>query len=205
MTGRLTKRGLMLGTGAAALLMAAPALAQDNVMPAELREAIERQPFSPVLGNPKGDVTLTEFFDYYCPICREVPAQLQQLIADDPNLRIVLREWPVLRPESEELSRMSLASLKQRKYWQFHYGLFAAKRGVSPSTAMRIATDLGLDTAQLKRDMDSDEVTAHVYQSLDLGDHMGLTGTPTFIAGNDGRFGRQSLAELKELIRIARG
>ncbi|MDQ2067954.1 DsbA family protein [Xinfangfangia sp. CPCC 101601] len=201
----LTRRNLLLTASAAGLVAATPVLANDNEMPAELREAIERQPFSPVLGNPKGDVTLTEFFDYNCPICREVPPLLQKLIAGDKNLRIVLREWPVLRPSSEELARVSLASLKQKKYWQMHHGLLSAKRGLNIDAALRIAGDLGLDTAQLKRDMNSDDVSGHIWQSMDLGDHMGLSGTPTFIAGNDGRFGRQSLAELQQLIAIARG
>lgn len=205
MTVTVTKRHLLLGAGATLLLSSPQARGNDNEMPPELREAIERQPFSPVLGNPKGDVTLTEFFDYNCPICREVPPVLRQLIADDKNLRIVLREWPVLRPNSEELARISLATLKQNKYWEFHYGLFSAKRGVSTENALRIAGDLGLDMTKLKQDMRSEDVSAHVFQSMDLGDHMGLTGTPTFIAGNDGRFGRQSVAELKKLIAIARG
>ena len=200
----LNRRELFIGGAVLALSLPQAAAAEDNPMPEVLREAIERQPFSPVMGNPKGNITLTEFFDYNCPICREVPPLLQKLVAEDKDLRIVLREWPVLRPESEVIAQISLATLKQDKYWQFHYKMLQSQRGSGEQAAMAIAKEIGLDLQKLKRDMESEEVMGHIYQSLDLGDHMGLTGTPTFIAGNDGRFGRQSLAELKALIQEAR-
>lgn len=89
------------------------ARAQDNLMPPELRDAIERQPFSPVLGNPKGDVTLTEFFDYNRPHCRTSVPVIRQLIADDPHLRVLLREWLIFGEGSEYCARASLTSLEQ--------------------------------------------------------------------------------------------
>lgn len=182
------------------------ALAQSSPppMPPELRDAIERQPFSPVLGNPNGNLTLTEFFDYNCPVCKNVPAILQKLIAADKDLRIVLREWPVLAESSEMAARASLASLKQDKYWQFHQQLMSISGQLKEASIMRAADRVGLDRARLTKDMQSDEVSEHIWQSLDLGDHMGLSGTPTFIAGNDGAFGHQTYAQLKELISQAR-
>lgn len=104
-------------------------------MPPELRDAIERQPFSPVLGNPKGDVTLTEFFDYNCPHCRTSVPVIRKLIGDDPHLRVVLREWPVYGEGSEFCARASLASLKQGKYWQFHSGLMAIRGRAEEASA----------------------------------------------------------------------
>jgi len=200
----LNRRQLILTATAASLSLPRMVQANANPMPDELRQAIERQPYSPVLGNPQGDVTLTEFFDYFCPICRGVPPMLQKLVEQDPNLRIVLREWPVLRPQSETLARISLATMKQKQYWPFHYEMLSGKIQPSEDSALALAQDLGLDMAQLKRDMDSRDVTDHIEQSLDLGDHMGLMGTPTFIAGHSGAFGRQSLSELKALIKTAR-
>lgn len=200
----LNRRHLILGTFAASILRPSVSLADDNPMPDELRQAIERQPFSPVLGNPKGNITLTEFFDYNCPICRTVPPLLQALIAQDKQLRIVLREWPVIRPDSEVLARISLATLKQGKYWQFHHEMLSEKGRRGEKAAMDTVEKLGLDMAKLKRDMDGTDVSGHINQSLELGDHMGLTGTPTFIAGNTGAFGRQSLSELKALVSTAR-
>lgn len=200
----LNRRHLILGSLAASAVLPRLAHASENAMPEVLRQALERQPFSPVLGNPKGNITLTEFFDYHCPICRTVPPLLQALIAEDKEVRIVLREWPVLHPESEQVSRISLATLKQRKYWQFHHEMLSKKGPGGEAGALATAERLGLDMARLQRDIESEDVTAHILQSLELGDHMGLTGTPTFIAGNTGAFGRQSLAELKALVQTAR-
>ncbi|MBJ2153407.1 MULTISPECIES: DsbA family protein [Paracoccaceae] len=180
------------------------ARAQDNPMPPELRDAIERQPFSPVLGNSKGDVTLTEFFDYNCPHCRTSVPVIRKLIGDDPHLRVVLREWPVFGESSEFCARASLASVKQGKYWQFHSGLMAIRGRAEEASAMRVAQEVGLDLAKLRRDMRSADVEGHIAQSMALGDHMGLMGTPTFIAGNDALFGKKSGSELKQLVAQAR-
>ena len=180
------------------------ARAQDNPMPPELRDAIERQPFSPVLGNSKGDVTLTEFFDYNCPHCRTSVPVIRKLIGDDPHLRVVLREWPVFGESSEFCARASLASVKQGKYWQFHSGLMAIRGRPEEASAMRVAQEVGLDLAKLRRDMRSADVEGHIAQSMALGDHMGLMGTPTFIAGNDALFGKKSGSELKQLVAQAR-
>lgn len=180
------------------------ARAQDNPMPPELRDAIERQPFSPVLGNSKGDVTLTEFFDYNCPHCRTSVPVIRKLIGDDPHLRVVLREWPVFGESSEFCARASLASVKQGKYWQFHSGLMAIRGRAEEASAMRVAQEVGLDLAKLRRDMRSADVEGHIAQSMALGDHMGLMGTPTFIAGNDALFGKRSGFELRDLVARAR-
>lgn len=178
--------------------------ASDNPMPPELREAIERYPFSPVLGNAQGDVTLTEFFDYNCPHCRTAVPEVRKLIGLDPGLRVVLREWPIFGDDSEFCARASLASLKQGKYWQFHSGLLAIRGRAAEASAMRVARTVGLDIARLERDMASAEVEGHISQTMALGDHMGLAGTPTFIAGNDALFGRQSAADLGRLVAQAR-
>lgn len=204
---RLQRRDFItlgLVSGLALSTLVPMARAQDNPMPPELRDAIERQPFSPVLGNPKGDVTLTEFFDYNCPHCRTSVPVIRQLIAADPHLRVVLREWPVFGEGSEFCARASLASLKQEKYWQFHSGLMAIRGRAEEASAMRIAEEIGLDLARLERDMGAADVEGHIAQSMALGDHMGLMGTPTFIAGNDALFGKRSGSELRDLVAQAR-
>ena len=195
---------LGLVSGVALSIGVPMARAQDNPMPPELRDAIERQPFSPVLGNPKGDVTLTEFFDYNCPHCRTSVPVIRKLIGDDPHLRVVLREWPVFGEGSEFCARASLASLKQGKYWQFHSGWMAIRGRAEEASAMRVAQEVGLDPAKLQSDMGSANVEDHIAQSMALGDHMGLMGTPTFIAGNDALFGKRSGFELRDLVARAR-
>ena len=196
------RSGLALIGGVLAGAM--PALGQDNPMPEELRRAIEREGDPVVLGNPEGDITLTEFFDYNCPFCRETVPVLQGLIQSDPQLRVVFREWPIFGEGSLFAARASLASLAQGGYWQFHAELMKIRGRVEEAPVLRAAKKVGLDMARLRKDMESDRVLAHIDHSMALADHMGLAGTPTFIAGNDGLFGRQARGDLQALVKQAR-
>ncbi|MCB5411018.1 DsbA family protein [Pseudogemmobacter faecipullorum] len=205
------RRGfLSLGAGAAGALLlrpgpgAAQAQPHDNPMPSELRAAIEREGMAPVLGNPAGNITLTEFFDYNCPWCRKIMPVMLQLVAADPQLRLVFREWPIFGEDSYEASTFSLAALKQGKYLAFHKALMAEKGRAGKATATRAAKAAGLDLDKLKADAGSADVLAHIDHSMALGDHLGLAGTPTFIAGHDGLFGGQSLKDLQKLVANAR-
>ena len=203
-------RRMMIGTaGAVAGLALAPLplLAQTehpNPMPAELRKVLEQNPALPVLGNPKGDITLTEFFDYNCPYCRTNMADVQRLIADDPKLRVVFREWPVFGEGSMFAAKASLASLKQGKYWPFHEALMTMKGRAEESTVLRAARQAGLDVDRLRVDMEKREILDQIYETMDLADTMMLTGTPTFIAGHEASFGKLNLADLKQLVATAR-
>lgn len=192
----------------AAGLLALPAIGRaaprDNPMPEELRKALERDPTAPVLGNPQGDITLTEFFDYNCPFCRKMVDPIHRLIASDPQLRVVFREWPVFGADSDYAARASLASLQQGKYWQFHAALFRTRGRVTEAATMRAAREIGLDIARLERDMQSEPVERHITNSHLLAEHMGLVGTPTFVAGDEGAFGEYSLADLRGLVQRAR-
>lgn len=194
--------GLVLAGGM--LAGAVPARAQDNPMPAVLREALERQGDAPVLGNPDGDITLTEFFDYNCPFCRQTVPLLQKLIQGDPQLRVVFREWPIFGEGSLFASQASLASLQQGKYWQFHAELMNIRGRAEEASVLRAAKKVGLDVARLRKDMEADKVLAHIDHSMALADHMALAGTPTFIAGNDALFGQQRLKDLQKLVEQAR-
>ena len=202
------RRNLVLaGASLMALpVLGGPALAQDraNPMPEELRTSLERDPTAPVLGNPQGDITLTEFFDYNCPFCRKMVDPMHRLITSDPNLRVVFREWPVFGADSEFATRASLASLQQGRYWQMHTAMFRTRGRVTEATTMRAARDAGIDTARLERDMEAEPVERHITMSHMLADHMGLVGTPTFIAGDEGAFGEFSLDELRGLVQRAR-
>lgn len=204
----MQRRHLVL---AGASLLAMPvlggnALAQEraNPMPEELRKSLERDPTAPVLGNPDGDITLTEFFDYNCPFCRKMVESMHRLITSDKNLRVVFREWPVFGEDSEFATRASLASLQQRKYWQMHTAMFRTKGRVTEAATMRAAREVGLDTARLERDMQAEPVERHISMSGMLAEHMGLMGTPTFVAGDEGAFGEYSLDDLRGLVRRAR-
>ncbi|MGR3199553.1 MAG: DsbA family protein [Paracoccus sp. (in: a-proteobacteria)] len=197
-----TRRLLLASAGAFAAL---PVLAQErsNPMPEELRDALERDPTAPVLGNPDGNITLTEFFDYNCGFCRKMLPVMQQLVTGDPDLRVVYREWPVFGPGSEFAARASLASLPTGKYWRFHAGMLGMRGRAEEASVMRIARDVGLDEAELRERMESDAVAKHISTSFLLADHMGLMGTPTFICGDEAVFGEMTLQEMRDL--VARG
>ena len=203
-------RRMMIGTAGAVAGLALtpmPLLAQTehpNPMPAELRKVLEQNPALPVLGNPKGDITLTEFFDYNCPYCRTNMADVQRLIADDPKLRVVFREWPVFGEGSMFAAKASLASLQQGKYWQLHEALMTMKGRAEEATVLRAARQAGLDVDRLRVDMEKREILDQIYETMDLADTMMLTGTPTFIAGHEASFGKLNLADLKQLVATAR-
>lgn len=198
-----TRRLLLASAGAFAAL---PVLAQDrpNPMPEDLRRSLERDPTAPVLGNPQGDITLTEFFDYNCSFCRSMLPVIQQLVSSDPQLRVVYREWPVFGPGSEFAARASLAALPTGNYWRLHAGLLTMKARAEEATVMRVARQVGLDEARLRRDMDSEPVERHISMSHLLAEHMGLVGTPTFICGDEAVFGKRTLAEMRDLIERGR-
>ncbi|MBM3604062.1 MAG: DsbA family protein [Alphaproteobacteria bacterium] len=197
-----TRRLFLASAGA---LVALPALGQEraNPMPEDLRRALERDPTAPVLGNPQGNITLTEFFDYNCPHCRTMLPMIQQLVSSDPQLRVVYREWPIFGEGSEFAARASLASLSTGNYWRFHAGLLGMRDRAQEASVMRIARQVGLDEARLRRDMEGEPVERHISMSHLMAEHMGLVGTPTFICGDEAAFGALTLAELREL--VARG
>lgn len=201
-TGTAAMAAALLGLPGAA--RAQEKLDHRNPMPAELRRVLERNPALPVLGNPKGDITLTEFFDYNCPFCRHNMRDIQRLIGEDKNLRVVFREWPVFGDGSLFASKASLASLQQGKYWQFHEALMSMKARAEEATVMRAARDVGLDTDKLRVDMEKRAILDQIYETMDLADTMMLTGTPTFIAGHESAFGKLNVADLKDLVADAR-
>lgn len=198
-----TRRQTLASGIAIGVTAALPAAARDNPMPDELRRLLERDKNPPVLGNPDGDITLTEFFDYNCGYCRKMAPQIPTLISAEPKLRIAFREWPVFGEGSEFAARAALAARQQDKYWQMHSGLMSMKDRAAEASVLRVARAVGLDIDQLRTDMDSADVSDHINHSFLLGDHMSLVGTPTWIAGDEALFGETSIKELRAL--IARG
>ncbi|AZY92302.1 MULTISPECIES: DsbA family protein [Paracoccus] len=198
-----TRRFLLASAGAFAAM---PAFAQDrpNPMPDELRQALERDPTAPVLGNPDGNITLTEFFDYNCPHCKTMLPLMSELVRSDPQLRVVLREWPVFGPGSEFAARASLATLPTGNYWRLHAALLGMRARAEEATVMRVVRDLGLDEAAIRTGMQADTVERHITYSHLLGDHMGLMGTPSFICGDEAAFGAMTLEELRALVQRGR-
>lgn len=202
------RRFVIMGSAALGLAAAMPSRAQTakrpNPMPEELRKALEHDPNAPVIGNTDGDITLTEFFDYNCGYCRQAADTVRQLVEADPGLRVVFRELPFFGEGSEFAARASLASQRQDRYWQFHQALMAMKERAVEGSVTRVARQAGLDMTRLRADMERPEITQHIDGSFELADHMGLTGTPAFIAGDEVIYGVENLAAAQALIARAR-
>ena len=139
--------------------------AQAEVAAATLaseRIALNRDPNAPVLGNPDGDITIVEFFDYNCPYCKKAAPEVDALLEADKNVRLVLREWPILSEGSAFAARAALASRVQGKYAEFHEALMTMRGKLEAETVLRIAEETGLDVEKLQIDMKSPEVEEHI-------------------------------------------
>ncbi|MEM9585385.1 MAG: DsbA family protein [Pseudomonadota bacterium] len=162
--------------------------------------ALRNDPNAPVLGNPEGDITIVEFFDYNCGYCRRVFPSVKELLASDGNIRVVMREWPILGEESVFAARAALASRKQGKYEEFHNALMGHEGRASQANVLSIADDLGMDIDQLRADMDGAEIDAHIATSRQLTQALGLNGTPAFVFGDQLVPGAIDLEQMKELV-----
>jgi protein-disulfide isomerase len=161
------------------------------------------------LGNPEGDVTLVEFFDYNCGFCKRALSDMLALINEDPNLKIVLKELPILGPGSIDAARVAVAVRMEdpsgQKYLGFHQELLGGHGPASRERALVAAVGQGFDLASLKRDMASDEVRATITEDMQLADAVGITGTPGYVIGNNVVLGAVGIAALKARIAAARG
>ncbi len=143
--------------------------------------ALLRDPATPVLGNPEGDVVVIEFFDYACSFCKAVEPRLQKLLEDDDGVKLILKEFPILTPESLIAAKVSLASVKQGKYEIFHQALLGARGQLTPSRIFEIADSVGLDVDRLRQDMDAPEVADQIIANFNLARSLKITTTPSFI------------------------
>ena len=151
---------------------------------AENAREIYRDPKADIAGNPNGDITVVEFFDYNCGYCKRGLQELIKLVDGDPNVRVVFKELPILSKGSEEASRVAIAAGRQGKYWDIHKAMLEAKGQMNEANALAIATKLGLDIEKLKKDMASPEVEEEIKKSEALAKKMGVNGTPHFLVGD---------------------
>jgi protein-disulfide isomerase len=166
-------------------------------------------PHQVTLGNPHGDVTLVEFFDYSCGFCKRALPDMLTLIKDDPNLKVVLKELPILGVGSAEAARIAVAVRMQdpegQKYLAFHQELLGGGGPASKEKALAAAKDQGLDMARLEQDAASEEVGATLSEDVKLAGAMGINGTPGYVVGDNVVLGAVGIAALKERIEAARG
>ena len=187
---------------AVAILQAQEAEAQAGAQAEvlnEQREILERDPNAPVFGNPDGDVTIVEFFDYNCPYCRRAMPELEVLLESDPNVRMVMREWPILGEGSVFAARAALAARKQGLYEEFHWAMMGMEGRAEEPSVLDIAESVGLDIQRLQQDMNAPEVDEHIATTMRLARDLGFTGTPSFVIGDQLVPG---LVESARLIRL---
>jgi protein-disulfide isomerase len=160
-------------------------------------------PTSPVGGNPDGDVTLVEFFDYRCAYCRRVVSSMRALLDEDRGLRVVFKELPVLGPDSVRAARAALASRKQARYVAFHFALMTSD-DLSLAGIRAAARAVGLDPDRLEADMAAPEVLAAIEANYALANELGIEGTPAFVIGDQLIPGAVDKVRLEQLIAQAR-
>jgi protein-disulfide isomerase len=168
------------------------------------RAELEADPSSPVLGNPEGDVTLVEFFDYRCPYCKQVAPTLRALIAEDKRVRVVMKEFPILGRDSVTASRAALAAASQGKYEAFHHALMGLKGQLTEAAIFKAAASVGLDVERLKADMERPEVDAQLRANYELAQALDIRGTPAFVVGGELIPGAVDLATLRKRLAAAR-
>ena len=168
--------------------------------------ALRHDPATPVGGNPNGDVTIVEFFDYACPYCRNAHSVLAPLIKDDPNIRIAYKELPVLGEASVFAARVGISVhlLAPDRYLDFHAAMFQARGRLSRDIAIQTAVELGVNRVRLMEAIESDEVGQLINRNLQLSQTIGVNGTPGFLIGDAIVPGLIRIDQFKQLIAQAR-
>jgi protein-disulfide isomerase len=165
-------------------------------------------PHQVVLGNPDGNVTFVEFFDYNCGYCRGAMNDMLTLMRDDAKLKVVLKEFPVLGPGSLEAAQVAVAVRMQdttgKKYLDFHTKLLGGRGQADKARALGVAKEVGLDMNRLEKDMTSPEVNETLQETFKLAEALGLNGTPSYVIGSDVVVGAIGLAGLQGKVSTAR-
>jgi protein-disulfide isomerase len=178
--------------------------AQAHRAMSERRRDILEDPTSPVGGNPQGNVTIVEFFDYRCPYCKQMEPALEALLHEDGNIRIVYKEFPILGKDSVYASHMALAAKKQGKYDAFHAAMMATKGHIDESVVQEVAKSVGLDLSRAQTDMGAAEIDDIISRNEDLAQALDIRGTPAFLIGEELVPGAVDIATLREKIALAR-
>ena len=175
--------------------------AETKTQLAALKSDIYDDPDHIVLGNPNGDVTLVEMFDYNCTYCKQALPDLATLLDQDKNLRVILKEFPILTPGSVDAARVAIQVAEANvDYWTFHQALFTSPAKVDKAVALKAAADLGLNPVTLELGMGTPKVADVIQKSYQIADKLKITGTPTYIIGDEVIPGAIGLDQLKQRI-----
>jgi protein-disulfide isomerase len=176
---------------------------RQKVALARKQHELLHDPTSPISGNPKGEITLVEFYDYRCGYCKKAASAVTALQKEDPRVRVVYKDFPILGEPSELAAKAALASQAQGKHQVFHEALFASHADMTKESILKIALTVGLDAKRLEADMANPAWQAVIEKNRALAQELGISGTPGFIVGNELVPGALDLNGLKELIARA--
>ncbi len=171
---------------------------------AALSEDLRNDGFSFVAGNPDGDVTIVEFFDYRCGYCKRSFPDLMKTVEEDGNIRLVLKEFPVLGPESVLAAQAAIAAAGQDKYMELHRAMMSVRGGLTLERILNMATDVGIDTEKLQADMESEETRAVIEKNYRLAKILDIQGTPAFVIGDEFVPGAISHTDMLKFVAAAR-
>ncbi len=163
-------------------------------------DSLKRDPGSPVVGNPEGNVTVVEFFDYRCPYCKRVTADLMDTVEKDGSIRLVFKEFPILGPESVVASRAALAAGLQDRYRDFHIALMTMPGDLTEDRILSMAERMGLDVARLQADMQSEAVEEQLRANHGLARQLQINGTPAFVIGDEVVPGALTMPQLLDMV-----
>ena len=206
-------------------LLSHPELMQDVMSELEKRQAVAEaekhrdavkehsaaiftSPRQVTLGNPQGDVTVVEFFDYNCGYCKRAMTDMMELMKGDGKIKFVLKEFPVLGEGSVQAAQVAAAVRMQdktgKKYLEFHQKLLTGRGQADKTRALAAAKEIGMDVARIEKDIAGDEVKATLEENFKLAEALGLNGTPSYVVGNDVVVGAVGLNTLKEKVNSER-
>lgn len=159
-----------------------------------------------IIGNPDADVTIVEFFDYNCGFCKRAMNDMQEIVSKDPNVKFILKEFPILGEESLEASRVSMAVTKvaPEKGAQFHVALLGGSGRAGRAKAMKIAEDMGVDMPALNIALDDESLLDPVSVTYGLAQELGINGTPSYVIGNEAVYGAVGVSDILSKIENIR-
>ncbi|MEM9469291.1 MAG: DsbA family protein [Pseudomonadota bacterium] len=159
----------------------------------------------PIAGNPEGDITVVEFFDYNCGYCRKALEEIEKLLAEDDQVKVVLIDMPILGPQSQEASKWSVAAANQGKYFEYHRAIMNHNGPKDISALKKLAKDVGLDVKELEKDKESIPVGNMIKANLDKARELGIQGTPGFMIEDEVARGFITAEQMKSIIKDIRG
>jgi len=193
----------LIAAAIAALSAAAFAEGFDDTLS---RDAVLRDPEIPVLGNPQGDLTVVEYFDYQCPYCKKIAPEIAKVVREDGKIRLVLKDWPIFGPISKSAAELALAAKYQNKYQEAHDALIGAKEKLSDANISELLTKAGIDAEKTRQDLQAHQKTIAdvLIHNNAQADAFGFQGTPEFIVGFFRVPGVVEMKVFKQIIADAR-